>query len=157
MDMVWKKQTRTHENKWPMRMSEPMSINLKPESVFLWNIHWSLFASRSSIQIVQVASKKLVCYIMETYRKLAQDFIKWKEKTSGAVGTAGPAENCVTLHWLCESKDCPWFTKWNCWLGNMPMTYSVELMQQISQPFSRFNLRKGILVNAFAVNLNWHL
>lgn len=58
MDMVWRKQTRTHENKWPMRMNEPMSINLKPESVFLWNIHWSLFASRSSIHIVQVASRK---------------------------------------------------------------------------------------------------
>ena len=41
-----------------MRMSEPMSVNLKPESVFLWNIHWSLFASRSPIQIVQVASRK---------------------------------------------------------------------------------------------------
>ena len=154
MDMVWKKQTRTHENKWPMRMSEPMSINLKPESVFLWNIHWSLFASRSSMHIVQVASRKAGVLHHGNIQETSSTFYKTEGENLRSCTTVGPAEDWVTLHWpVWEQR----FTKWNWWLGNMPMIYNVELMQQISQSSFRFNLKKGILLNAFVIDLNWCL
>ena len=133
MDMVWTKQTRTHETKWPMRMSEPMSVNLKPEPVFLWNIHWSLFASRSPIQIVQVASRKAGVLhhgnIQETssgfYKMEGENLRSCRDNRSGW-GLCNLTLTCVTAktaHDLQSGIDGweinPWLTVWN-WCSKFP-------------------------------------
>lgn len=112
MDMMWTKQTRTHETKWPMRMSEPMSVNLKPESVFLWNIHWSLFASRSPIQIVQVASRKAGVLHHGNIQETSSGFYKME------------GENLRS----CRKSRSSWGLHWPVWEQRLPMIYKVELM-----------------------------
>lgn len=144
-----------------LRVSEPVRINLN-QHLSLSGIHNGLQSSAGlHFGRYKWMAEKLVYYILELYRDLAQDFAGLKEENP---------RSCRR----CRSSCCPSPTTWastsvtiyisfsiiqlymdmckSTWL--LPQFCTVNL-GQISQTSCSFKLRKGIPINAFAVDGNW--